>query len=68
MPLRDPFVHPFDDDKLREECVVVGAIGVRDAESLVALGLEALQHRGKEAAGIVNYDPDTGFNSARRCV
>ncbi len=58
--------HPFDDDKLREECGVFGALGVTDAANFVALGLHALQHRGQEAGGIVSYDPETGFNSARR--
>ncbi|MCX7890308.1 MAG: amidophosphoribosyltransferase [Rhodobacteraceae bacterium] len=62
-----PFLsHPFDDDKLREECGIFGAIGVADAASFVALGLHALQHRGQEAGGIVAYDPEEGFNSARR--
>jgi amidophosphoribosyltransferase len=58
--------HPFDDDKLREECGVFGVIGVQDAATFVALGLHALQHRGQEAAGIVAYAPDEGFTSARR--
>lgn len=58
--------HPFDDDKLKEECGVFGVIGVADAANFVALGLHALQHRGQEAGGIVSYDPDQGFNSARR--
>jgi len=58
--------HPFDDDKLREECGVFGVIGMKDAANFVALGLHALQHRGQEAGGIVSFDPDAGFNSARR--
>jgi amidophosphoribosyltransferase len=58
--------NPFDDDKLREECGVYGVFGVDDAANYVALGLHALQHRGQEAAGIVSYSPDTGFNSIRR--
>jgi len=62
-----PFLaHPFDDDKLKEECGVFGVIGLTDAANFVALGLHALQHRGQEAGGIVSYDPETGFNSARR--
>lgn len=44
--------HPFDDDKLREECGVFGVAGAEDASAMVALGLHALQHRGQEAAGI----------------
>jgi glucosamine 6-phosphate synthetase-like amidotransferase/phosphosugar isomerase protein len=48
--------HPFDDDKLREECGVFGIFGHPEAAALVALGLHALQHRGQEAAGIVAYD------------
>jgi amidophosphoribosyltransferase len=61
-----PPAHPFDDDKLREECGVFGVVGVTDAANFVALGLHALQHRGQEAGGIVTYDPEAGFNSARR--
>ena len=62
-----PFLsHPFDDDKLKEECGVFGVIGVADAANFTALGMHALQHRGQEAGGIVAYDPETGFNSARR--
>ncbi len=62
-----PFLsHPFDDDKLKEECGVFGVIGVKDAANFVALGLHALQHRGQEAGGIVSHDPVHGFNSARR--
>ena len=61
-----PPAHPFDDDKLREECGVFGILGVTDAANFVALGLHALQHRGQEAGGIVAYDEPNGFNSARR--
>ncbi|MGV6803863.1 MAG: amidophosphoribosyltransferase [Ruegeria sp.] len=61
-----PPAHPFDDDKLREECGIFGVVGVKDAASFVALGLHALQHRGQEAGGIVTHDPELGFNSARR--
>ncbi len=65
--MRDlPPAHPFDDDKLREECGIFGVVGVTDAASFVALGLHALQHRGQEAGGIVTHDPEQGFNSARR--
>jgi len=47
---------PFDDDKLREECGVVGVYGHPEAAALVALGLHALQHRGQEGVGIVSFD------------
>ena len=50
------FAHPFDDDKLHEECGVFGVFGGDSAAALTALGLHALQHRGQEAAGIVSYD------------
>ena len=46
--------HPFDDDKLHEECGVFGVFGHADAAAHTALGLHALQHRGQEAAGIVS--------------
>ncbi|MBT9382495.1 amidophosphoribosyltransferase [Pseudooceanicola sp. CBS1P-1] len=58
--------HPFDDDKLKEECGIFGVLGVADASNFVALGLHALQHRGQEAGGIVCHHPEHGFNSARR--
>ena len=48
--------HPFDDDKLREECGIFGIWGADNAASFVALGLHALQHRGQEAAGITSFD------------
>ena len=48
--------HPFDDDKLREECGVFGIWGAETAAAVVALGLHALQHRGQEAAGITSFD------------
>ena len=60
------YSHPFDDDKLKEECGIFGVIGVADASNFVALGMHALQHRGQEAGGIVSHDPASGFNSARR--
>ncbi len=48
--------HPFDDDKLREECGIFGVHGAEGAAAMVALGLHALQHRGQEAAGITSWD------------
>jgi amidophosphoribosyltransferase len=48
--------HPFDADKLHEECGVFGVFGADSAAALTALGLHALQHRGQEAAGIVTLD------------
>ena len=70
MLTRHPFDPEFDPeidaDKLKEECGVFGVNGVSDASTFVALGLHALQHRGQEAGGIVSYDPEQGFNSARR--
>jgi len=58
--------HPFDDDKLKEECGIFGAVNVQDAANFVALGLHALQHRGQEAGGIITYDDSRGFQSAHR--
>ncbi len=48
--------HPFDDDKLHEECGVFGIFGHPESAAMTALGLHALQHRGQEAAGIVSFD------------
>lgn len=65
--MMQPFLaHPFDSDRLHEECGVFGVIGVADAANFVALGLRALQHRGQEAGGIISHHPEQGFNSAHR--
>ncbi|MFH1679871.1 MAG: amidophosphoribosyltransferase [Candidatus Eisenbacteria bacterium] len=40
----------------REECGVIGAIGVPRAAELAYFGLYALQHRGQEGAGIVAFE------------
>ena len=42
--------------KLKEECGVFGISNTNDASALTALGLHALQHRGKEGCGIVSFD------------
>ena len=42
-----------DIERPTDACGVVGLYGVKDAASLAALGLHALQHRGQESAGIV---------------
>jgi amidophosphoribosyltransferase len=48
-----PFNFDADgDDHPREECGVFGVIGDADAASLCYLGLQKLQHRGEEGAGI----------------
>lgn len=54
--------HPFDDDKLHEECGIFGVYGHVDSAALTALGLHALQHRGQEAAGIVTYQEGQFFS------
>ena len=57
--------HPYcdaDGDKLREECGIFGVVGARDAASIVALGLHALQHRGQEAVGITSFDGQEFFS------
>ncbi len=56
--------HPFDDDKLHEECGIFGVWGSDPASAVVALGLHALQHRGQEAAGITSFD-GVDFHSLR---
>jgi amidophosphoribosyltransferase len=48
--------HPFDDDKLHEECGLFGIYGHPEAAAHTALGLHSLQHRGQEATGIVAFD------------
>jgi amidophosphoribosyltransferase len=52
----DPFCLIADDDRLHEECGVVGVFGSDDAAALTALGLYALQHRGQEGCGIATWD------------
>ncbi len=47
---------PGHDDKLHEECGVVGIWNHSDAAALTALGLHALQHRGQESTGMVTHD------------
>ena len=42
----------YNNDKLREECGIFGISNHKDASTLVALGLHALQHRGQDAWGI----------------
>ena len=42
--------------KIKDECGVFGVFGHKDAATLTALGLHALQHRGQEGAGIVSFD------------
>ena len=51
-------------DKLKEECGVFGIFGTDEAALFTTLGLHSLQHRGKEAAGIVTFD-GKGFNGVR---
>ena len=38
--------------KLKEECGVFGISNTKDASTLTALGLHALQHRGQEGCGL----------------
>jgi len=51
--------------KLKEECGIFGIFNNKDAASLTALGLHALQHRGQEGCGIVTYDGKNYFLEKR---
>ena len=51
--------------KLKEECGVFGIFNNKDAASLTALGLHALQHRGQEGCGIVTYNGKNFFAERR---
>jgi amidophosphoribosyltransferase len=51
------------DKTWREECGIVGAIGVPHAAEIVGLGLHALQHRGQESTGTVSCDETGEFHS-----
>ena len=57
-------IHPHDDDKMHEECGVVGLWNHPDAAAVTALGLHALQHRGQESTGMVTHD-GSRFHSHR---
>ncbi len=52
-------------DKLREECGVVGVIGSENAAYYTYLSLYALQHRGQEACGIVSLGVNGSPESKR---
>ena len=52
-------------DRLREECGVFGIYNNKDASTLTALGLHALQHRGQEGCGIVSFNGEN-FYAERR--
>ncbi|EMS59155.1 Amidophosphoribosyltransferase, chloroplastic [Triticum urartu] len=61
-----PFSYGADDesdDHPREECGLVGVVGHPDASSLCYLGLQKLQHRGEEGAGIVAAGGDGKLKS-----
>ncbi|GJM92421.1 hypothetical protein PR202_ga08895 [Eleusine coracana subsp. coracana] len=59
-----PFNFDADgDDHPREECGVFGVIGDPDASSLCYLGLQKLQHRGEEGAGIAAAGVDGKLKS-----
>lgn len=64
MTERFPDAAPWDidSDKLREECGIFGVIGSRDAATVTALGLHALQHRGQEAVGITSFDGEEFYS------
>ena len=52
-------------NKLREECGVFGIYNNKDAATLTALGLHALQHRGQEGCGIVTFDGNKFYTERR---
>ena len=54
------------DDRLHEECGVFGIFNHKDASTLTALGLHALQHRGQEACGINSFDGQHFYSIKRR--
>ena len=45
-------------DVVHEECGVFGIYNNKEAARLTYLGLQQLQHRGQESAGIVSSDGD----------
>lgn len=54
------FSEEFEDDHLHDECAVFGIYDEnKDVGRLAYFGLQALQHRGQESAGIAVGDGDT---------
>jgi len=53
------------DDKMREECGIVGIFNHPRATLHTVLMLHALQHRGQEGAGIVTFSSKKGFCAHR---
>ena len=47
-----------NEDKLQDECGIFAVYNVESASYDCFLGLNALQHRGQEACGIVTYDSE----------
>ncbi len=52
------FLSHENEDKLQDECGIFSAYNVESASYDCFLGLNALQHRGQEACGIITYDDD----------
>jgi len=53
--------------KARDECGVIG-VHAPDAGSLAILGLQALQHRGQESAGVATFDGTVHLHKAMGLV
>lgn len=64
--MQGALTHPFDGDKLKEECGVFGVFSHDEAAKFAVYGLHALQHRGQEGVGIASYDAvENRFNLER---
>src|SRR5688500_13366137 len=56
-PASQPYIHGKPpSDSLHEESGAFGIFNHREASRLTYLGLQQLQHRGQESAGIVSTD------------
>jgi len=52
----------FDDDKMHDECGVLGLyVPGREVARIAFFGLHALQHRGQESAGIATSNGEAAF-------